>query len=217
MTRSALMLAAVAALSFTASPAAAQLVESNTPATPRASSTKGLFLGVHLNGSAVNIDDLSPDTESGGGIGVHAGYGFTPNLALVLEATAARLDLEGDETMLAHVDLSLRYAFTSPTRRFVPYVEAGYAGRALAANDVMWVEDDMIYEADLSLSGAGPSLGGGFHYYLSPTLAFGAGLKWMGGEFDEITIDDVSVSGLGLDASSTRVNLTLTWFPGGGR
>ena len=87
MRRSSLVLACSAVLA--AAPLGAQ--ESTLPAL----STKGFFLGAHLNGSAVNADDFSDHTESGPGGGLHLGYGFTRRFALVLDATVAALDVAG--------------------------------------------------------------------------------------------------------------------------
>lgn len=213
MTRYAFALSA-ALLTVAAVPAAAQRPAGDTPTVPPASSTRGLFLGAHLNSSAVEIDDFTSDWEAGGGLGVQVGYGLTDRAALVAEATGTRLDVAGEPAKLGHFDVSLRYAFTGPTRRFVPYLEAGYGARAFSADDVRWTQDGTASNADLVLWGAGPSLGGGVHYFASPSLAFGLGLKWMGGEFDDVEANDVRVDGLGLDARSNRVNLGLVWYPG---
>jgi opacity protein-like surface antigen len=192
--------------------AAAPLAAQGT--TPPASSSKGIILGVHLNGSAITADDLSDDRESGGGLNLQLGYGFTPKIALVLDATAASLDIDGDDVGFAHFDVLLRYAFTGPTRRFVPFLEGGFSGRALAQDNADLGDGT---SGDLSLSGGGFTFGGGAQYYIAPKWAIGAGLKWTIGEFSKVTVDDVSVDGLDLDATSARFNIGLTWYPMAGR
>lgn len=214
MPRSSFAVLSLASL-IAAAPAAAQPVAGTFGA---ASSTKGFFLGAHLNGTALSAEDLSDDTESGGGLGVQVGYGFTPRLALVLDGTGARFDVDGEEFTVAHFDVALRYAFTGQTRRFVPFLELGYSGRAAAQEDVtFFLDDGSTVTGDLELSGTGFTFGGGLQYYVSPKVAIGAGVKWTTGEFDTVKFDDVSVSDLGIDAMSARVNLGLTWYPMGGR
>ena len=112
-----------------------------------------------------------------------------------------------------HFDVGLRYAFTSPTQRVVPFLDAAYTGRALAQDDADLGDGTT---AEVSLSGAGFTFGGA-QYYVSPKRAIGVGLKWTTGEFDAVKVDDVSVDDLGIDATSTRLNLGVTWYPMAGR
>ena len=200
--------AALLAASLSSSSAAAQ------GAPLPASSTKGVFLGFHLNGSAISGDDLTEDTETGGGLALQLGYGFTPKLALLLDVTGAALDFDGDEVGFAHVDLLLRYAFTSPTRRLVPFVEGGLTGRGLAQDDA---DLGTGVAGDVSLTGGGVSFGGGLQYYATPKVALGVGLKWTVGEFDRVKVDNVTVEGFDIDATSTRFNIGISWYPMTGR
>ena len=195
-------------LCATAAPAMAQAVAP-------ASSAKGFFVGAHLNGSSLTADDFNDDTENGGGAGIHLGYGFTSRLALVTDFTVAALDDgAGGEIGFGHFDLGLRYAWTSPVRRWVPSLELGISGRALAQDDAL-LDDGARHE--VSLTGGGFTVGGGIQYYVSPKLALGAMVKFTGGEFDRFKVDNVSVDDLNIDASSTRVNLGLTWYPMAGK
>ena len=179
-----------------------------------ASSTKGVFLGFHLNGSAVSGDDLTEDTESGGGLALQLGYGVTPRLAFVLDVTGAALKIQDDDVGFAHIDLLLRYAFTGPTRRLVPFVEGGLTGRGLAQENA---DLGNGIAGDVTLTGGGVTVGGGLQFHVTPKVAIGAGLKWTTGEFDRITVDDVSVKDLDIDATSTRFNIGITWYPMTGR
>ena len=203
MTRSRIAALSAALLLFTA-PLAAQ--------SPVASSTRGFFLGAHLNASSVSIDEdeFETEEESGGGFGLQLGYGFTSRLALFIEGTAAEIETD---VALAHVDLGLRYAFTNPTRRWVPSLEVALTGRAIAENDAD-VEGET---ADVSLTGGGVTLGAGLQYYLTPKWAIGAAVKWTGGEFSDFTVDNVTIGDLDIDATSTRLNFGVTWYPMGGR
>jgi opacity protein-like surface antigen len=210
--RSAGLPAALVAAVLSAAPLAAQ---AGAPAGAPASSTKGFFLGAHLNGSAVKADDLSEDSESGGGLGLQLGYGFTSQLALVLDGTAALIESNGEEATVGHFDIALRYAFTGQTRRVVPFLELGYSGLAVAQDDA--VLEGVPGTGDLTITGSGYTLGGGLQYYVSPKLALGVGLKWTSGEFDRAEFAGEEIEDLGIDATSTRINLGITWYPMAGR
>ena len=73
------------------------------------------------------------------------------------------------------------------------------------------VNDNLVSEA--SFSGAGLTLGGGVDFYLSESWALDLQLLWTGGEFTTVTVDNVSVSGLDVDANSSRINLGVSWWP----
>ena len=181
--------------------------------TPAASSTRGFFIGAHLNGSAIAIEDaeFGEDEQSGGGAGLQLGYGFTERLALFIEGTAAGLE---DEVVLAHADFGIRYSFTGPTRRWVPSVEAALTGRGLARDDA---DLEGGGTGDVSLTGGGFTLGVGLQYYTAPNWAIGIAAKWTGGEFTTFEVDNVSVDGFEIDATSTLFNIGLTWYPQAGR
>lgn len=190
-------------LALTAIPVAAQ--------TRPASSARGFFVGAHLNSSSVKIDEFHEEAQSGGGLGLQVGYGFTRQVGLFLDLTGAALD---ERIGLGHVDLGVRYAFTGPTRRWVPTLELALTARALTEEDGATPEGGT---GDITFSGGGLTFGAGIQYYTAPKWAIGASIKWTGGEFDDYTVDDVTVGNLGYEATSTRINLGITWFPMGGR
>lgn len=207
MKLSTLLAATSGAILLVAAPAAAQ-----STATP-VSSHKGFFLGAHLNNSSVSSDDLFEDSENGGGAGIQLGWGFTPRLSLFGEATVARLsDSEGDAGF-SHVDIGVRYAWTG-ARKWVPSLEAAFTGRGIASDDVE-LEPGVV--GDLRITGAGFTLGGGVQYFFTPKFAVGAQLKWTGGKFDKYEFDGEEVDGLDADATSTRVNIGVTWYPMGAK
>ena len=213
MTRTTIAVLA-AALLTTAAPLAAQQTTG-----ARASSTKGFFLGLHGNSSTVESDEqdgqgIGTGDERGSGLGLQLGYGFTHNLALVLDGTGALLDLDGEDVGLGHFDIGLRYAFTGPTRPVVPYLEAAFSGYGLGQNDADFGDGTT---GDVTLTGTGFTFGGGLQYYVAPKWALGAAFKYTTGEFDKVKVDDVSVDDLNIDATTTRINLGVTWYPGGGR
>lgn len=193
----------IAALALGAGPLSAQ--------TPLASSARGFFVGAHLTSSSIEVKEISEERESGGGLGLQLGYGFTRQLSLFLDLTGAALE---EEVGLGHVDLGLRYAFTGPTRRWVPTLEVALTGRALVEENTELPDGST---GETSLNGGGLTLGVGIQYYLSPKWALGAAFKLTGGEFDEYTVDDVTLRNLNMEATSTRLNFGITWFPTGGR
>lgn len=183
------------------------------------SSTSKLFLGAALSGASIKFEGDNSETQTGGGISLQLGYGFTPKFALFVEAAGGPIEPEsaGDEQWtLGHFDIGARYHFANPARKLTPYLEAALSGRAITATDVDFDDDPSTAPSDVTFSGAGFSFGGGLLYFFNPKWAFNGGLKWTTGEFDTIKVDNVSVSGLEADATSARVNLGITWFPKGG-
>lgn len=171
---------------------------------------KGFFLGAALNGSAIDSDELSDGTDSGGGLTLQLGFGFNPSLAIFLEGAAASIDADGESWILSHGDLGLRYHFVGAARKFVPFVE-GSAGTRMGT-----LEDATLggQQGDLEISGPGFTLGGGFLYFFNQGLGLNTSLKWTTGEFTTVKFRNVSVSGFEYDATTTRLSVGLTWFPG---
>jgi hypothetical protein len=186
---------------------------SSQSAMPRANTSK-LILGLGLNGSSISSEDLTTSTESGAGLSGQLGWGFTKNFALVLDASAARIESLDGNFDLAHVDVSGRWHFVSKSHGFVPYVEVGYSGRAAGKQDVL-LSDDMgnVYTGDLAILGGGVSLGGGMEYFIASTWALGGSFKWTTGQFNQVRFDNVTIDGLALDATSARFNLGFSWYP----
>jgi hypothetical protein len=50
-------------------------------------------------------------------------------------------------------------------------------------------------------------------FYFTESLALDLGLRFTGGEFNEIEIGSISVGDLDIDASSGRFNLGIIWWP----
>ena len=205
---------ALLALLASSAPLAAQMPSSSLP---RANTGK-LFLGLGLNGTSMHVDesDVSEDeTNNGGGISGQIGWGFTPKFALFLEAGAARINTDDDDDFtLSHVDLGARYHFVSPSRAFVPYLEAALTHRSANADDVQFDDGTGTFEdVDIEFSGNGFTLGGGIQFFVSPAWALNAGLKWTTGEFDKLKVDNVSIEDLDIDATTTRLTLGINWYP----
>ena len=182
-------------------------------ARPPRTHTTGLMLGLSFDASSIRSDDLNSSTESGPGLGGTLGWGFTRNFALVLDASAARISSLDGGYDLAHVDLGGRWHFVNRSG-FVPFVEVGYAGRAAMKKDAVLPDGNgNTYTGDLKVLGGGVSAGGGFEYFATPGLALGGAFKWTSGRFTRVQLDNVTVDGLKMDATSARFNIGFTWYP----
>lgn len=201
------MIRPVLALSFALALAAAPLSAQGAVR----SNTKGLLIGAGFAWQSITIDEFSEDSESGMGLDLNLGWGFTPKFAVLFDGSGVSLDDDegGEDIVLGHFDLLARYSFANAARAFVPYVEGGFGVRVLA-------QDDADFEGetgDVSLSGSAFTFGGGVQYFMTPKWAINANLKWTTGEFDEFQIDNVSFSGLDIDATTTRLTLGISWYP----
>src|SRR5688500_600803 len=64
------------------------------PMLPRVNTSK-LILGLSLNGSSIRSEELTTSAESGAGLEGQLGWGFTRNFAIVVDASAARIESLG--------------------------------------------------------------------------------------------------------------------------
>jgi hypothetical protein len=177
------------------------------------STTRGLNVGAHLSGASLKVEDGDPRDDGAGG-GIHIGYGInrTVELFLQLDGAGFMLDagtIQGEWTM-AHADLGARFHFASTLRRWVPYLQVALTGRGVTVKDA---EIENQPRNDVAFGGGGFSGGGGLLFYLTETLALDAELMLTAGQFTEIKVDNVTISGLEIDATSSRFSLGLSWWP----
>jgi hypothetical protein len=115
---------------------------------------------------------------------------------------------------LGNFELAARWHFVSPSRALVPFLEIGYGGRAVVQEDALLFDDfGNPFQGDVSLAGRAFAFGGGLQYHVTPSVALGGSLKWTTGEFSSVQLDDVSVDGFEIDATTARLNLGFTWYP----
>lgn len=200
------------ALSLLALSASVSTVAAQTA--PR-SSTQGFHIGAGANGSSIQLSDddieeeLTSKRESGPGISLSAGYNFTPRLGLVLSASGANISSDEGDYTLAQADLAARYSFAAPSRPFVPYVELGFT--TLSATQE-------FLDDELELRGQGITGAVGANYFFTRKLALDVNFRYTRGEFDTIEFDGESEStDDGVGVSTGRLNIGVSWFPGGGR
>jgi len=183
------------------------------PALAQRSTTRGLDLGLHLTGSSLTVED-DDGRDDGAGVGIHVGYGINRTVMVFLQIDGAGFmvedgTIEGDWTM-AHLDLGARFHFANTLRRWVPYLQAALSGRSVGVSDAT-VGDDT--DAEVSFSGGGLSGGGGLLVYFNETFAADVQLMLTGGQFTEIQVNNVTVSGFEIDATSSRLSLGISWWP----
>ncbi len=181
----------------------------------RQSVTDRFWLGVGLEGNGLLANDaLNSGTDSGGGIGLSAGYGFSPRWALYAALSGASMtasDFSGTYA-LGHFDLGTRLHFRNESRRVRPFVQAGLSGRAVTQD---FYVGSRAYRVEAS--GAGVSFGGGLNAHFTPALAFSGGITWSVGNFSVYKVNGLEVPVDSLGATSARVHLGLVWFPGARR
>jgi hypothetical protein len=184
------------------------------------SETGGLRLSAHLVGSSISFRDADL-RESGLGVGISGGYGFTPRFQLLgrFDAAVIRAD-EGLDYALVHADLTIRYNFANSDRRLVPFVSAGVSERSV-------IREDSTGAGESVVSGASITLGGGLSYFFSPSFALegelSVGLQrpfykerpacsgWYA--CDTLFEDDPVI----FSASTTRLAAGVSWYPRGRR
>lgn len=177
------------------------------------STTRGLSLGAHLMGTSLEVEN--GDRSSGGGIGLHVGYGFNRIVTGFVNLDGSRVEVEegqsvGGEWDLAHVELGARFHFANSLRRWVPYLEVSAGGRTVSVADA---QVNGQPAGDVSFSGPAVTFGGGLSAYLTRTWAFDISLKLTGGQFSKVDVGPVSVNNLDIDASSARFGIGFIWWP----
>lgn len=170
------------------------------------------FIGGGLEGTAIatNISGSATVTESGAGGGLVVGYGFTRQWALYGNFSAASISAAGGNGSygLGHFDVGARVHFRTGPNVVVPFVQFGLSGRAVSENIT-----DRSGTHTVTASGAGVAAGAGLNAYFNPSFAFSGSVTWAFGNFSNYSLDNVSIAGSTVSATSTRVHLGIVWFP----
>jgi len=183
-----------------------------TPVRAQESTTRGFNVGLHISGASLKVED--GDRNNAGGGGLILGYGLNRTIELFLQLDGAEFDVDdsavrGKWTM-GHGDLGVRFHFANSLRTWVPYLQAAFSGRVVGVDDA-FVQGQP--ETDVEFFGGAFTLGGGIMFYFNQTLAADLQLLWSGGQFTEVKVDNVTVSGLEIDAQSSRLNIGISWWP----
>jgi hypothetical protein len=165
----------------------------------------GFHVGVNANDAAITYED-DTEAEAGAGYGLSVGWGLTNLLTLYLEGSGATVEtLDGLDTYtLAHADLGARFNFRSAEKRFRPYALVAYSGIAAG----MEIGGDLF-----TISGAGPSFGGGIAYFISRKIAVDLGLKATSGSFTEAEYRGNKKT-IDVSATSARLGLGVSFWTG---
>lgn len=190
------------------------IVLSASPLRAQESTTRGFVLGAHLGGASLAVE--GSDRSNGGGGGLFVGYGLNRSFTLFLQLDGSSVDVRNQPDVegswsIGHADLGVRYHFANSLRSWVPYLQAAFTGRAVQVKDLP--PGSVFQDSEIEFSGGAFTLGGGIMLYPSQTFAFDLGLLFSGGEFSDITVGQTTQGGLDIDASSSRFNLGIVWWP----
>lgn len=185
----------------------------STPLAGQKSTTRGLNVGVHFQAATLAIQGGDPD--GGGGMGARIGYGLNRIVTLYLEGDGIAVDSEGSDELkgtwtLGHMDLGARFHFANTLRAWVPYLDVAVGGRFAGIKDL---QVNGVEQPDIEFNGGALSFGGGISIYFTQAFAMDLGVKFSGGKFTEVSVGSGSLSGLDIDASSTRLKLGIVWWP----
>lgn len=181
----------------------------------RKSSSERFWIGLGLEGNGLLANDaLNSGTDSGRGIGLSLGYGFTPRWSLYSALSGASMtasDFSGTYA-LGHFDVGTRIHFGNESGRVRPFVQAALSGRAVTQDFYL---GSRAYKVEAG--GAGVSFGGGLNAHVTPALALSGAVTWSVGSFSVYKVNGLEVPSDSPGVTSARVHLGLVWFPGGRR
>jgi hypothetical protein len=87
-------------------------------------------------------------------------------------------------------------------------VQGGFTNRVVSVQDILTTNAFN----ETRFNGPAVTFGGGIMLYNTEHFAFDIGLLFSGGKFTDIEIGNTTVSGFDIDASSTRLNLGISWW-----
>jgi len=188
------------------------------PAQDIRSNTAGFSL--NINGSFAywtsesfflgTLDDLEP---LGVGANARLAYGINQNFELFAGYTVRTFQLkeEWDTYRNRVVDLGARYNFGATLRRFRPFAEAAFTFNGLTIDPITF---DNVTLFKLEVDGIGGTVGGGAHFFFTPSLSATLNVKATWGNFNEILLsgDDIGEMDENLDFELYTGQLGLTYF-----
>ncbi len=184
-----------------------------TPSWAQESTTRGFVVGLHASGASLTVE--SQDRNNAGGAGLFVGYGVNRRFTIFAQADGAEFDNQstGDiqgKWAMGHFDLGVRFNFANSLRSFVPFLQGSVGARAVGVQNATVNGSPAT---DVSFTGSSLTLGGGMDFYFSETFALDLALLWSGGKFTTFHVNNASVSGFDVDATSGRFNLGVVWWP----
>jgi len=175
------------------------------------SNTRGLVLSAGFSGVSLEVETGDAQTGSGGHL--LAGYAPSRLVSIFLRGDVARVDIDVADIdgsyNLIFADLGIRFSIGSGQHTFVPYLVAAFTGQSAKAS----IPVTPLLKSDVSINGAGFTLGGGFDVFFTRTLALDLGVLLTSGRFSEVSVGSLSSNIDSLDSRAARVTLGLSWFP----
>ena len=156
---------------------------------------RGFYLGASLQGTSFDLEALNEDADTGGGIGLKAGYNFNTNFALFINLDGSNMSPdEGNDYALAHFDLGGEGRLGNQESSFRPFGRISLLGMAASGDD------------DVEISGGGFGLGVGLYYFVNHNFAFEVGYTHSWIQINEVKVGSVSVE-VEEDATTGRLGL----------
>ena len=163
---------------------------------------KGFYLGASLMGTSFSLDLINDNADTGGGIGIEAGYNFNTNFAVFLSFDGSGMKTEDDDTYaLAHFDLGAEGRLGDYDDSFRPFARVSVLGAAAAREGS---------DGDIEITGGGLGAGVGLHYFVNPKMAFKLGYTHSWININEVKVGSVSVE-VDENANSGRLGLGFTY------
>jgi opacity protein-like surface antigen len=176
---------ALASAALTAAPAAAQLRDAGPY------STRGLTLGLQLNGNTVRATGDPADRPLSAGAGATLGYGLSEHVTLF-----GRVGYQYEN---AYADLGARYSFGGAGAALRPYMEGAFTPTTAR-------------HEGMRSTGFGATAMIGAEYFLSSNLALDAGVGYTRGRFTHNEFDGVDLN-TERNYGSPRFSVGLRWHP----
>ena len=178
---------------FWAGPAAAQAVSGTSPVR---SDTRGLGIGVQLNGMRVLSDQSR--MVPGAGLGLTLSYGTSDALSVFARGSMGY--------RMSQLDVGARYRLGNPSSALRPYVEASVSRFGALRPPLESTAGESV-----RAWGLGMTVGAGVEYHVSPRLGLDLGVSHTEGRFRTPTLPGEAAFRETL--SSTRFQVGVTWRP----
>ena len=150
------------------------------------SNTRKLFLQTSIDGQSLSYrDDGFDSADRGGGFSFRVGWGISDLTTLYIGINGSRLDginngVIDREYEFGAFEVGARFNFRTG-HTLVPFADV--ALRAVATQ---------LQDVDLEFLGGGMTVGGGASYFVTPSVALTAGLRFGTGRFNEIKLGGIS-------------------------
>jgi hypothetical protein len=178
---------------------------------PVAARTKGIFFSPRLLLAGVSVEDEN-EVDDGGGLGLRAGYGFTPTVTGYLAIEGARISSGNEDVFgvdseydLGVADLGAQFNLL-PSSKVNPFLRVAHNASSVRLN-----VERVSQNNDPVLNGSGLTLGGGAELRLSRKLAADRADDITGGRITSAKYFDVIVEGEGDSYGIVRLGSGLVW------